>query len=153
MATTLTLTQAATVAAQEIGVLDSGESLSTQQLADALVIANDLLASWYRAQVNTLDVLITEQTKTISVLVTAFLLSAGTYTPGIFAPSAEPAFPDTTTPITLPDGYDRTLKLALAVDMAPQYDMTVSKELLASLQEAKAAVNLKPAGSPTPTPA
>jgi hypothetical protein len=43
---TLTLTQAATTAAQWLGVLDSGESLSSQQIADALLLANIMLDSW-----------------------------------------------------------------------------------------------------------
>lgn len=43
---TLTLTAAATVAAQLLGVLDSGEALSAQQIADALGLANALWDNW-----------------------------------------------------------------------------------------------------------
>jgi hypothetical protein len=40
------LTQAATAAAQFLHVLDPGESLSAQQLADALAACNNMLDSW-----------------------------------------------------------------------------------------------------------
>lgn len=43
---TITLTAAANHAAQYLGVLDSGESLSSQQIADALAAANNLLDNW-----------------------------------------------------------------------------------------------------------
>lgn len=43
---TLTLTACANTAAQLLGVLDSGEALSTQQIADALVLANNLWDNW-----------------------------------------------------------------------------------------------------------
>lgn len=43
---TLTLTAAANAAAQFLHVLDSGESLSTQQVADALAAGNDMIDSW-----------------------------------------------------------------------------------------------------------
>lgn len=49
MATT-TLTAAATVALQELGVFDPGESPSAQQLADALNAANRLLDNWSSEQ-------------------------------------------------------------------------------------------------------
>jgi hypothetical protein len=42
----LTLTQAATHAMQRLGVLDSGEAPSSQQLTDALACANQMLESW-----------------------------------------------------------------------------------------------------------
>jgi hypothetical protein len=42
----LTLTAAANSAAQFLGVLDSGESLSAQQLTDALTIANSMFDNW-----------------------------------------------------------------------------------------------------------
>lgn len=41
-----TLTQVATAAAQFLGVLYSGESLSAQQLADALAAINNMLDNW-----------------------------------------------------------------------------------------------------------
>ena len=47
---TLTLTQCATAAARFLGVLDSGESLSAQQLADALVAINALIDNWSSEQ-------------------------------------------------------------------------------------------------------
>lgn len=46
MAISLTLTQAATAAAQFLGVLDSGETLSAQQLTDALAVCNNMVENW-----------------------------------------------------------------------------------------------------------
>ena len=63
---TLTLTAAATQAAQYLGVLDSGENLSTQQLADALLAANNLLDAWTN-----------EQIRIIQAIVAAFTLAGG----------------------------------------------------------------------------
>ena len=48
---TLTLTQAAYTAAISVGGIDSGGTLSTQQLADALVAANNLLDGWSGEQI------------------------------------------------------------------------------------------------------
>jgi hypothetical protein len=43
---TITLTAAANNAAQQLGVLDSGEGLSTPQITDALFDANNMIESW-----------------------------------------------------------------------------------------------------------
>src|SRR5689334_22711385 len=43
---TLTLTRAATLAAQFRGGVDPGEGLSSTQIADSLELCNDMLASW-----------------------------------------------------------------------------------------------------------
>src|SRR6202030_4031961 len=46
----INLTSVATAAAQFLGVLDSGESLSAQQLTDALAATNALLDNWSTEQ-------------------------------------------------------------------------------------------------------
>jgi hypothetical protein len=42
----MTLTQCATAAAQYLGILDSGEGLSSQQLSDALIAINNMIDGW-----------------------------------------------------------------------------------------------------------
>jgi hypothetical protein len=103
--------------------LDSGEGLSSQQLADALLWCNALLDNWY-----------IEQVRTLNTIVQNFTLSAGTYTP-----SATPVFADATTPITLPAGYFRALALAMALELAGQYRMEPPAAVLKGYQEARAA--------------
>ncbi len=107
------LTSIATNAANFLGILDLGESLSSAQLTQARTTANQLLESWYTSQV-----------VAINVQLASFTLAAGSYTPATML-----QFADNTTPITLPAGWDRTLTLGLAVEMAPQYDMLPSEEL------------------------
>jgi len=63
---TPTLTQVAQFSALELGVLDSGESLSTQQLADFLFNINSAIDNWSN-----------EQDGVPSVLISQFNLSAG----------------------------------------------------------------------------
>jgi len=121
------LTQIYQAAMQFLMVVDSGESGSAQQLSDALAAANDLLDNWTN-----------EQNQTINVLLKTFtLLNSPTFTPG-----AVLQFADTTTPITLPAGYGRALKLALAVELASQYDTTPSPALIKSLREARPAASI-----------
>jgi|SRR6266481_1329912 len=121
------LTQIYQAAMQYLMVLDSGESGSAQQLSDALAAANDLLDNWT-----------TEQNQTIKVLLQTFtLLNSPTFTPG-----AVLQFSDNTTPIALPAGYGRALKLALAVELAPQYDTTPSPALIKNLREARPAASI-----------
>lgn len=122
---TMTLTAAATAAAQFLGVLDSGESLSAQQLTDALNAANNMLENWTN-----------EQVRTIQAIVPIFSLAGGTYTPGTIL-----AFPDTTTPLAIPLGYFRAIQLGLAIELAPQYDMQPSPALLKNFAEARSAAN------------
>ena len=122
---TLTLTAAATQAAQYLGVLDSGENLSTQQLADALLAANNLLDAWTN-----------EQIRIIQAIVAAFTLAGGSFTAG-----TELQFVDTVTPLNLPSGYLRALPLNLAIEIAAQYDVPPSASLLRQAQEARVAAN------------
>lgn len=117
------LTQVATGAAQFLGVLDSGESLSAQQLSDAQLWANALLDNWF-----------IEQVRTINTIVQNFTLSAGTYTNG-----AAPNFPDATTLISLPAGYFRALTLAMAVELAGQYSQEPDPSVMKAYAEARAA--------------
>lgn len=128
----ITLTVYANAAAQFLGVLDSGEALSSQQVADALPAANQLLESWYTAMV-----------LAVNVQIAAFTLAGGTY-----SPASMPQFADATTGLTLPAGWDRALKLNLAVEIAPQYDMAPSADLLRAAGEALNAVTPIPARLP-----
>lgn len=121
----LSLTAVAQAAVQFLGVLDAGEGLSAQQLADALAAANNLLDNWT-----------VEQVRALNVILQTFTLAGGTYTPG-----AVIQFPDTTTAIALPAGYPRALELGLAIELAPQYSMPVSPELQRDLAEARAAAS------------
>jgi hypothetical protein len=121
----VTLTAVATAAAQYLHVLDSGESLSTQQLSDALAAVNNLL-----------DNLTTEQVKQLQAIVPFFTLAAGSYTPG-----STIQFPDTTTPTTVPVGYVRVLELGAAIELAPQYDTVPGQSLMQRYEEARAAAN------------
>jgi hypothetical protein len=119
----LSLAQAALAAAQFLGVMDSGEALSSQQNLDALAAANNLLDNWTN-----------EQVQLIKLAVQTFTLAGGTYTPGTV-----PQFPDVNTPITIPAGYTRALTLGLAIELAPQYGMQPSQALLKQYAEARAA--------------
>lgn len=158
---TVTLTAAANAAAQFLGVLDSGESLSTQQVTDALAVANNLLESWWQEQTLALQVLITEQakagvvfvdtlTKAAAPLITAFTLAGAIYTPAQFiAPvlgtGTMPQFADATTPLTLPAAWVRALKLGLAVELAPQYAVEPAAALVQDYAAARAAATKAPA--------
>jgi hypothetical protein len=157
---------AVTQAAQMLGVLDSGESLSTQQEADALTIANDLLESWYNEQIQALDVLLADQAeagnifaaqqaKITSTLALAYTLGgatyhAPTYTPGSIFAGSMPQFPSTAGSVTLPTGYDRAFILQFAIELAPEYMMAPSQDLIANATAAKAAAAPMPGKIPVP---
>lgn len=163
---TLTLTAAATAAAQELHVLDSGEALSTQQIADALARANDLLASWHQEQSLAMGELVIQQARDGVVFVaqqaalaaplaTAFTLAGGTYgvsvyTAPTYIPGAVPQFADATTPITVPAGYPRAIALSLAIEMASMFQMEPSGALLKQAAEARAAASPMPGRIPIP---
>jgi hypothetical protein len=199
---TLTLTAAANAAAQFLGVLDSGESLSTQQIADALAIANDLLDNWSSNKLYILQSLVQQfnlvaaqqsytigtganfnVTRPMNITAAHLILAAGPSGPinvvnalqwskikdrqsdswlveYLFYDRANPTgkvwlspvpkggtveltmwsalsqFADATTPLTMLPGYQRLLKVALAVDMAPQYDVQPSETLMAMYKDA-----------------
>lgn len=120
---TISLTTAANVAAQFLGVLDSGESLSSQQLNDAQGAANNMLENWTN-----------EQTSFLRQALTAFTLAGGTYTAGTLL-----QFPDATTPLNIPAGYLRAIELNLALELAAQYDVDPSAALIRQAAEARAA--------------
>src|SRR5579859_4588663 len=102
-------------------VLDSGESLSAQQLTDALGVANRMLENWYNDQAQAMSLLVLEQTKsgqvfidgqvrTAAPLASAFTFAGGTYNPptyfqGSYNPGIMPQFPDTISSIAVPAGY------------------------------------------------
>lgn len=119
------LTQVATAAAQFLGILDSGEGLSAQQLTDALAAANNLLDNWT-----------VEQVRALNSILQTFTLAGGIYTPGTIL-----QFADVTIPLALPSGYGRALTLGLAIELAPQYSMEPSQALVKDLSEARAAAS------------
>ena len=127
MALTITLQAAATAAAQFLGVLDSGEGLSTQQLTDAFNAANSMLDNWT-----------IEQVRLLNAILPTFSLAGGTYTPGS---TLQFVSADNLNPITPPQGYVRAIELGLAIELAPQYDMQPSAALLAQYKEARAAAS------------
>ena len=147
----------ATQAAQLLGVLDSGESLSAQQLTDTLGFTNNILDSWTNEETLSLQMLAKEQAAALQILIdqqtrmflpvsTGYALSGGTYTaatftPSTFAPGAVLQFASTAASITAPAGYSRALALALAVEMAPYWQTEASPDLVRQLAEARAAAS------------
>lgn len=162
----LTLTAAANSAAQFIEVIDSGGSLSSQQLTDALAVANLILANWTNEQTAGMALLIAQQAKIGLAFVAkqvaegyplsiAYTLAGGTYVAATysaptFTPSAVFQFPDKTTPISLPAGVDRALQLALSVELAPQYGKQASPDVQRQLAKAMAAAFPMPMKALTP---
>lgn len=204
----INLTSIATAAAQFLGVLDSGESLSSQQLTDALNATNDLLDNWSSEQTMIPALLRSVQTLTSAVqlytigtgqtwnmarpvaivaaqmtnpsgpgspieivnagkwaslpdrqrlswLVTHLFYDRGNPNGNVLvSPVPQGAglsveieswvpltqFADLTTPITLPPGYQRPLKIAVAVELAPQFSVPISKELAQMYQDALARI-------------
>lgn len=162
----INLTQAATAAAQLLGVLDSGESLSTTQLNDSFGYANRLLLSWFQEQSLSLTILIQEQIAALNVLIdqqfrafqpaiTGYTLSGGAYTKATFGqptyvPGTAPQFVDNVSNITLPNGYERALCLVLAIEMAPYWQTVASADLVRQAAEARTSANPVPRRMPIP---
>lgn len=163
----ISLMAAANSAAQFLGVLDSGESLSAQQLTDALGVANRLLTTYYWEQNLSMQQLVQEHRNTLQSLAdqmaalgqslqVAYTVANGSYVPVTvsgpsWVPSPNPPnFPDTTTATVFPQGYERVITLALAIELAPQYGVTPSDDLLRIYSEARAAVNPMPMKRPIP---
>jgi hypothetical protein len=119
----LNSTQITRAAAWELGIVDSGEDLSSQQYSDAMLLTNNLLDSWTNEQV-----LFLKQT------LLAFTLAGGTYTPGTML-----QFPDLLTYMSVPAGYARALILNLAIELASTYDVDPSASLVRQAAEARAA--------------
>lgn len=207
MAFTENLTTLANSAAQFLGVLDSGESLSTQQLNDALAACNQMLDNWSSDGLYALSDVVTSfslaastQSYTIGtgqtiniarpmrIVAASFKNSGGPGGPlqvvsekewadipdrqrlswiptklfwdrgtpngnvyispvpqgnmsaeiHTFVPLTQ--FADLTTTITLPPGYARLMTLGLAIELAPQYDMTPSAILIQNFGDAAAKV-------------
>jgi hypothetical protein len=113
----------ATAAVQYLQGLDSGETLSTQQLSDARAAANLLIESWYQ-----------EQVLSIQLFLSLYTLAGGTYTPG-----TQPSFPDNTTVQTFPLAYIRSLELNLAIELGPQYAIQPTGSLIKQAAEARKA--------------
>ena len=130
----VTLTQVTTAAIQELGGLDSGEALSTQQLTDATQAANFLLESWYQ-----------EQVLTIQTLVLNYTLASGTYTP-----ASLPAFANPTTPISLPLGVTRSLIFNLALELAGQYSLPIPEGVQKQAYESRFSATPVRIGIPQP---
>jgi hypothetical protein len=156
----------ATQAAQLLGVLDSGESLSAQQLTDTLGFANNILDSWTNEEALALKQLLSDQNAALQIfidqqarrfnpVVAGYTLSAGTYAAPTFiaatyTPGAALAFATTSASITAPAGYARALTLALAVEMAPYWQTAASADLVRQLAEARAAASPVPNRLPVP---
>lgn len=207
MPVTESLTTLANDAARFLGVLDSGESLSAQQLLDALSACNQLFDNWSSEGLFILSDLITSVTLTAStqsytigaaqtiniarpmqIVAAAFKNSAGPGGPikvvserewasipdrqrlsyiiehlfwdrgdptGVVYVSPVPQgnmsaeihtfvpftqFADVTTPITFKPGYARMISLGLAIELAPQFDMTPAQTLMANFGDAAARI-------------
>lgn len=166
MSTSANLTTIADAGAQFMGVLDSGEALSTQQLTDALAAANNLLSSWFEEQYVAFQELVSEQSESIAIMIAqqaraafplalAYTLLGGTYTVATYTaptitPGTAPQFPDTVTDITLFTGLQRALELNVGVELAQQYDVPLTPGLLKIAAEARAAINPMPGRIPVP---
>jgi hypothetical protein len=205
---TMTLTACANAAAQFLGVLNSGESLSAQEIADALSAANNLMDNWSSEQVMLLQLVETTQTLTAatqkytigtsqtwnmtrpaaiasaslinstgpgipidvvnavkwssipdrqaqSYLVKYLYYDRGFPTGNVYvAPtplgstlsvqlvtwSPLSPFADATTPLTMLPGYARLLQLALAIEIAPQYEVAPTQTLMQNYADAMARV-------------
>jgi hypothetical protein len=121
----------------QLGVYDPGETPSTSEQNQCLLIANEMLTGWYNEQVQALTVLlagqnkaglayVAEQVRVTTPLTTAYVLGGATYTPpsytaGSISGGTAPGFPDLTTPQTFPTGYDAAIVLNLAVRLISQY--------------------------------
>lgn len=208
MAFSLSLTTVANAAAQYLGVLDSGEALSSQQLDDALAAANQMMDNWSSEGLFAVADVITSFslssgvqsytigtgqtiniTRPVQIVAASFKNSAGPGGPievvnerewaaipdrqrlsyiiaKLFWDRGNPTgnvyvspvpqgstlsaeihsfvpftqFADKTTPITFQPGYARLIELGLAVELAPQYDMTPSPTLMANFADAAARV-------------
>lgn len=202
------LTTIATAAAQFLGILDSGEALSTQQLTDALAAANNLLDNFSSEQVMLLQATrltftptgavqgytigpaqVINVTRPMAIASAAAILTNGPGSPikvvsvmewealpdrqaqswqprflfydrgfttgtlylspiplgnamliELFVWTALTQFADVTTPIAILPGYERMLDLAMAIELAPQYDMKPSEALMQNYQDAMARV-------------
>lgn len=162
----LTSTQATTQALKVLGRLFSGETLGLSELNDGLDRVNQMLANWTNEQAQALAVLISEQNKQGSQfvaaqiektapLVTSFVLAAGTYvapvfTPATYAPVALLQFPDLTTPVTFPNGYDLAVVLGLSIELAPIYSVAVTDAMMKNLADARSGSNPVPNRIPVP---
>ncbi len=207
MAFSESLTTLANSAAQMLGSLDSGESLSAQQLTDALAAANQLFDNWSSEGLFALVDLITTFSLTsgiqgytigtaqtinitrpmqivaasfknasgpggpievvnerdwaaipdrqrLSFIITKLFWDRGNPTGNVYVSpvpqgnmSAEihtftpfTQFADVTTPIAFLPGYLRFITSGLAIELAPQYDMTPSPTLLANFGDAASRV-------------
>jgi hypothetical protein len=153
-----------------LGVYDPGETPSTSEQNQNLLILNSMLLGWFNEQAQSIAILlaaqnasgnmvIAEQKRAMTPLVTAFVLSAGTYTAptytaGTYAPATAPAFPDLTTPQTFPPGYEYAIVTGLAVNLVPQYGNSVTADPSALAMNAKVALaKANPVPGAVPVPA
>jgi hypothetical protein len=146
----------------QLGVYDPGETPSTSEQNNCLLIINEMLASWFNEQAQALTVLLAEQNKSgnayiaeqvrvTSPLFTAYPLAGGTYTApsytaGSYSPGSAPNFPDLTTAQTFPEGYELAIVLNSAVILAAQYPGVGA----ASPTLVKAAMDALAAAAPAP---
>lgn len=204
---TVTLTQLATDALQDLGVLDQGETPATAMLDEALRVGNNMIASWSIDRLMAVSALVSTFTLTngtasytigtggtwniarpAAIEAAAVLISSGPTMPVqiidaaawskipqrdktsplvkyLFYDRAEVGSPvlgkvylspvptggsielitwaalspfaDKTTALSLSDGYVRMLRTALAIELAPRYDMKPTEALVSRFQEAR----------------
>lgn len=162
----ITATTAITQALNVLGRLFPGETPSTSEQNDALLIVNQMLANWYNEQLLALSVLLSEQNNAgleliakqgmeTAPLVASYVLASATYTApsytaGSVAGGTIPQFADLSTPLTLPTGYDLAVVLGLAVELAPVYGVAASNDLIQDFTMARAAANPVPGRIPIP---
>jgi hypothetical protein len=159
---------AITAALLQMGVFDPGETPSTSEQNQCLIVANAMLANWYNEQLAALSVLlqaqnkaglslIAEQVHVTEPLVTAYTFAGASYTPpsytaGSVSGGSVPAFPDLTTVQTFPEGYDWAIITGLAVALLPQYPgaTTPAQTLIQNYANARAAASPMPGRVPLP---
>ena len=152
-----------------LGVYDPGETPSTSEQNQDLLILNEMLLGWFneqklsigillQEQINSGGIFIAEQNRAIAPLSTSFVLAGGTYTPptytaGSFTFASAPAFPDLTTAQTFPPGYDYAIVTGLAVALLPQYGNAVTadpQQIAMNAKIALAKANPIPGAVPVP---
>lgn len=162
----INLTTAATVAAQHLRAITSGQSISPVQVTDMFGIANRMLQSWVTEEQQTLTVMISDHAAGLSEMLAqnnlefesilaGYTLSGGTYTPGsvtddTYTPGSGYQFADTVTNLTLPPAYERAVVLSLAIESASYWNKQAPQDLVRQATEARAAASPVPRRQPIP---
>lgn len=152
----------------QLGVYDPGETPSTSEQNQCLLIANEMLASWFNEQAQAITLLLSgqnragltyvaQQERATVPTIAAYVLAGAIYTAPIYTAAsvtfgAIPAFPDLTTAQTFPTGYELAIVKNLAVKLAPQYPGVgqLSDSLVKDAMDALAAAVPIPGRLPIP---